>query len=354
MQAPRVHKIQIFGSEITAEQAQYATDHPVSDVGTLSDLGGGSGEDGETVAPDDNAAVVISTVAQDGTGDYTKIQDAINAIPEGSRGIIYIRPGVYEENVYAGRKSTKNKYFSLIGEDKQTTILTSGVSRGKGNEDNTYNDCAALNVYASRFYAENLTIRNTSGNVGQAEAMFVSGNRAVFNNCRFKGFQDTLYTYGKQSKQLYKNCYIEGTVDFIFGSSTAYFLNCKIHCLRNGYITAASTPENVKYGYVFRYCTITAEKEVTGGVFLGRPWRPYAKTVFIECTMGKFINSEGWNNWGSTEKEKTVTYGEADSYDFDGNIIDLSKRVAWAKIVNPDDYAIEKVLADNDKPEWYK
>ena len=184
--------------------------------------------------------------------------------------------------------------------------------------------------------------------------MFVSDNGAVFNNCRFKGFQDTLYTYGKQSKQLYKNCYIEGTVDFIFGSSTAYFLNCKIHCLRNGYITAASTPENVKYGYVFRYCTITAEKEVTGGVFLGRPWRPYAKTVFIECTMGKFINSEGWNNWGSTEKEKTVTYGEADSYDFDGNIIDLSKRVAWAKTVNPDDYAIDKVLADNDKPEWYK
>lgn len=295
-------------------------------------------------------------VAKDGSGTHTTLQGAINDVPDYRKKEtrIFISEGVYHEKI-AIPESKQN--ISLIGEKEGKVVVEFDDFAQKKNsfgEEKGTSGSASFYVYGHDFHATNIVFANTAGPVGQAVAMFVSGNRAIFNNCRFKGFQDTLYTYGKQSKQLYKNCYIEGTVDFIFGSSTAYFLNCKIHCLRNGYITAASTPENAKYGYVFRYCTITAEKEVTEGVFLGRPWRPYAKTVFIECTMGKFINSEGWNNWGSTEKEKTVTYGEADSYDFDGNIIDLSKRAAWAKAVNPDDYAIDKVLADNDKPEWYK
>lgn len=344
MQAPRVHKIQIFGSEITAEQAQYATDHPVSDVGTLSDLGGGSGEDGETVAPDDNAAVVISTVAQDGTGDYTKIQDAINAIPEGSRGIIYIRPGVYEENVYAGRKSTKNKYFSLIGEDKQTTILTSGVSRGKGNEDNTYNDCAALNVYASRFYAENLTIRNTSGNVGQAEALFTNGDAHIFNNCILSGYQDT-YKANVGARGYFTNCTIEGATDFVYDGGMEWFDSCRIHLLKGGgYITAPAESgmpmTKVMYpelsadkfypGLFFRNCTVTAADGVADGAYyLGRPWKETCGAMFIGCKLPKAINAKGWKDWsGSENKASLYEYKSIDAAT--GCLADVSSRASFS------------------------
>lgn len=295
-------------------------------------------------------------VAIDGSGDFTTIQDAIDAVPafRKQQTRIFVKAGVYKEKVVIAECKQN---ITLIGENRdKTTIQYDDFAQKKNcfGENMGTSGSSSFYVYGHDFRAENLTFANTAGPVGQAVAMFVSGDRAIFLDCRFKGFQDTLYTYGRRSKQLYKNCYIEGTVDFIFGSSTAYFENCHIHSLRHGYLTAASTPEHEKYGYVFKYCLITAEKEVTSGVFLGRPWRPFAKTVFIGCTMGKFINAEGWNNWGSTEKERTTFYGEVDSYDFDGNVIDLTKRVSWAHTVNADDYAIEKVLADESKPDWFK
>ncbi|MDE6394557.1 MAG: hypothetical protein K2K77_04370, partial [Duncaniella sp.] len=209
-QAPRVHKIQIFGAPITAEQAEYAKANPVSDVGELTDMSkfGFAGSDVKP-APDENAPVVLLSVNPDGSGDYTSIQKAINAVPTGHRGIIYIAPGIYEENIYAGRKDNANKFISLIGSDPATTILTSSVSRGGSNSSNTYNDCAALNVYTPCFYAEGLTIRNTSGNNGQAEALYTAGDAHVFNNCVLSGFQDT-YKANVGARGYFKNCVIEG------------------------------------------------------------------------------------------------------------------------------------------------
>lgn len=294
-------------------------------------------------------------VSQDGSGDYTTVQEAINAVPDYRKAgetRIYIRNGVYKEKIVLA-ESKQN--VTLIGESVDGTVLTYDDYASKPNrfgENKGTSGSSSFYVYGPDFHAENITFSNTSGPVGQAVAMFVSGDRAVFTNCRFKGFQDTLYTYGKHSKQLYRNCYIEGTVDFIFGASTCYFDNCEIRSIGRGYLTAASTLQDVKYGYVFNRCRLTAAPGVEK-VMLGRPWRPYAHTVFIDCTMGSHIAPEGWHNWG-VEKEKTAFYAESGSIDEKGKPVDTSHRVAWAKNITPSDYTMDKVLADSDKPEWYK
>lgn len=341
-QAPRVHKIQIFGNKITAEQAQYAKEHPVSDVGTLTDIGGGSGSE-EVTAPDINAPVTISTVAQDGTGDYTKIQDAINAVPNGSRGIIYIRPGIYDENLYAGTKSNKDKFISLIGENRETTILTSSVDRGKGHESNSYNDCAALNVYTSRFYAENLTIRNTSGNVGQAEALFTNGDAHIFKNCLLSGYQDT-YKANTGSRGYFTNCTIEGATDFIYDGGMEWFDDCTINLVKgSGYITAPAESgmpmTKVMYpelsqstfypGLFFRNCTVTAADGVANGAYsLGRPWKEGCGSMFINCKLPNAIKAAGWDSWGGTENKSSLY--EYKSVDADGKLVDTSKRASFS------------------------
>ena len=343
MQAPRVHKIQIFGSEITEAQAQYAKEHPVSDVGSLSDLGGGGGADTEVTAPDANAPVVLATVSQYGTGEYTKIQDAINVIPEGSRGIIYIRPGVYEENLYAGYKSTKNKFISLIGENKETTILTSNVNRGKGNESNDYTDCAALNVFTSRFYAENLTIRNTSGNVGQAEALFTNGDAHIFNNCLLSGYQDT-YKANSGSRGYFTNCTIEGATDFIYDGGLEWFDNCTLKLVKGGgYITApaeSSMPmtkvmfpelsQSTFYpGLFFRNCTVAAADGVANGAYtLGRPWKEGCGSMFINCKLPSAVNAKGWTEWSGAENK--CSFYEYKNVDTDGKLVDTSKRASFS------------------------
>ena len=294
-------------------------------------------------------------VAQDGSGDFRTVQEAINAVPDFRKGCetrIFIRNGVYKEKLVLAECKIG---ITLIGESVEKTILTYDDYASKPNifgENKGTSGSSSFYVYGHDFHATNITFENSSGPVGQAVAMFVAGNRAIFDNCCFKGFQDTLYTYGKISKQLYRNCYIEGTVDFIFGSSTCFFENCEIHSLGGGYLTAASTPEGREYGYVLHNCRLTAEEGVTK-VMLGRPWRPYAQTVYVDCVMGTHITPAGWFNWG-VEKEKTAFYAECGSKDISGNLIDISKRVAWSHQVNAEDYTIEKVLADSDKPEWYK
>ena len=294
-------------------------------------------------------------VAQDGTGDYKTVQEAINAVPDFRKEKetrIYIRNGVYKEKLVLAECKLN---VTLIGESAAGTILTYDDYASKPNafgENKGTSGSSSFYIYGHDFHAYNITFANSSGPVGQAVAVFVAGNRAVFCRCRFLGFQDTLYTYGKNSKQYYKDCYIEGTVDFIFGSSTAFFDNCEIHSLARGYLTAASTPESVSYGYVIHNCRLTANDGVER-TMLGRPWRPYAKTVFVDCRMGSHIAPEGWFNWG-VEKEKTAFYAETGSMSLDGKPVDVSKRVAWSKKADAADYTIEKVLADNDRPEWYK
>ncbi len=294
-------------------------------------------------------------VAQDGSGDFKTVQEAINAVPDYRKAgetRIFIRNGVYKEKLVLAESKQS---VTLIGESVEGTVLTYDDFANTKNvfgESKGTSGSSAFYIFGPDFHAKNITFQNTAGPVGQAVAIFVSGDRAIFVNCRFLGYQDTLYTYGKQSKQLYRDCYIEGTVDFIFGASTCFFDNCEIHSLRRGYLTAASTLETTKYGYVLNKCRLTAEPGVEN-VMLGRPWRPYAQTVYVDCVMGKHISPLGWHNWG-VEKEKTAFYAEIGSVDEQGKPVDTSKRVAWVKQVKREDYTIDKVLADESKPDWYK
>jgi pectin methylesterase-like acyl-CoA thioesterase/acetyl esterase/lipase len=267
-------------------------------------------------------------VAQDGSGDFTTIQEAINAVPDFRKRPtrIFIRKGFYHEKIVI--PDTKQSLF-LIGEDKYQTIISynnfASKKSGLGDEIGT-SGSASIYVCPDHFTAQNLTFENAAGPVGQAVAIIVRSDNACFINCRFIGFQDTLYTHKPFSKQYYENCYIEGTVDFIFGSSTAFFDKCEIFCKDTGYITAASTPQEAKYGYVFYHCRVSGEKE--HAFYLGRPWRPYAHVAFIACDLGEVIKPEGWDNWGNPENEKTAIFVE---YQNTGKGSDISHRVSWTR-----------------------
>lgn len=266
-------------------------------------------------------------VAKDGSGDFTTIQEAVDetkSFPDVPI-TIFIKNGIYNEKVkiYAW-----NDRLTLKGESVEGVVIRwddhfKKTNRGRNSTFHT----ATLLVQGDNFKAINLTIENTSGEVGQAVAVSVEADRSIFENCRMIGNQDTLYADGANSRQLYKNCYIEGTTDFIFGGATAYFENCTIHSKKNSYITAASTKEGRAYGFVFRDCKLTADAGITE-VYLGRPWRSYAKTVFIKCDFGAHIHADGWHNWNSPEKENTVLYAEHGNY---GPGSDTSNRAVWAK-----------------------
>ena len=161
----------------------------------------------------------------------------------------------------------------------------------------------------------------------QAVALHVEGDRCVVVNCRLLGNQDTLYAATETSRQLYRDCYIEGTTDFIFGEATVVFDHCTIKSLSNSYITAAATTPRQPYGFVFLHCTLTADTAAKK-VFLGRPWRPFSKTVFLYTHMGDHINKEGWDNWRNPENEKTVLYAE---YASEGPGAQPAQRVKWSR-----------------------
>lgn len=305
-------------------------------------------------APEFNHANSLSAdscdfvVAQDGSGDFKTVQEAINTVPDFRKQItrIYIRKGVYKEKLVV---APCKQYIALYGEEG--TVLSYDDYASKKNtfgENKGTSGSSSIYIYASDFYAENITFENTSGPVGQAVACFVAGDRVHFKNCRFLGFQDTLYTWGRNSRQYYEECYVEGTVDFIFGASTAVFDRCHIHSKTGGYVTAPSTPQGAKYGYVFYDCRLTAEKGLDGKVFLSRPWRPYAQAVFVRCRLGKHIHPEGWNNWGRESNEKTVFYAE---YQNVGEGSNIDKRVSYGhQLPNLRGYSMQEVLKGED--EW--
>jgi pectinesterase len=200
-------------------------------------------------------------------------------------------------------------------------------------------------VQGNDFRAENLTIENTSGRVGQAVALHAEGDRCVVKNCRLLGNQDTLYVATENSRQWYIDCYIEGTTDFIFGEATVVFQHCVIKSLVNSYITAAATSPRQKYGFVFFNCTLQADSAASK-VYLGRPWRPYAKTVFIRTQMDSHIVPAGWDNWRNVENEKTVFYAE---YGSTGPGAVTQQRVAWSKQLTGKElkaYTIQEILGD--------
>ncbi len=270
------------------------------------------------------------TVAADGSGDFKTITEALEAIRAymDYRVTVNIKNGEYHEKLII---PSWLENVDFIGEDPEKTIIT-------------YNDYAKLdNMGTFRTYTvrvdgchltfRNLTFRNNAGRVGQAVALHTEGTDLKFENCRFLGDQDTLFLAGHNSELEFDNCYIEGTTDFIFGPATAWFNNCRIHSKADSYITAASTPKDVEVGFVFRNCRLTADPEVKK-VYLGRPWRPYAYTAFIDCEMGDHITPAGWDNWRNPDNEKTARYLESGSK---GPGADISKRAGWTRILSAKD-----------------
>lgn len=269
-------------------------------------------------------------VAQDGSGDYTKVQQALNAVPWNNKKpiTIKIRNGVYYEKLFLD--STK-EFITIIGEDPSLTILTYNDHTGKlsprGDTINTRTSWS-FKICADNFRAENITFQNDAGfNAGQAVAVESDGDNAIFKNCRFVGNQDVLFTNNDRSRQYFENCYIEGTTDFIFGSSTVWFEKCHIHSKKNSHITAASTPKEKEFGYVFNNCRLTGDTSLRN-VSLGRPWRPYAQVVYMNCYIGEHIKPEGWSNWNNTDNYKTTRYAEYKNY---GPSADFSKRLTWIR-----------------------
>lgn len=298
------------------------------------------------------------TVSPDGTGDYRSIQAAIDSVsPENrARIIIDIRPGFYFEKL-----SIVPAFITLRGENPETTVLSYNDYALKtfpdGSHYRTFNTFTIL-VAGNDFRAENLTVENTAGPgdaVGQAVAAYVDADRATFINCRLFAHQDTLFTgplppkpmigstFGGPreghprlvGRQYYRDCVIRGDIDFIFGSAVAVFHGCTVlsnECGKpvNGYISAASTPENAEYGYVFYECRLEGEASA-GSVYLGRPWRAYAKTVFIRCYLGAHIHPEGWHNWDKPEAENSSWYGE---FANTGPGAAIGSRARWSHVMS--------------------
>jgi len=284
-----------------------------------------------------------------GKGDFTTVQAAIDAVPHFRKNetTILIRNGIYKEKLILPLSKTN---VTFIGEDKMKTIITNDDYASKENnfgEEMGTTGSSGFFVFGNDFTAHNITFENSAGRVGQAVAVRVDGDRVVFNNCRFIGNQDTLYPHGDGSRQYYKDCYIEGTVDFIFGWSTAVFEDCTIFCKDHGYITAASTKEEREFGFVFINCRITGDAG-ENTFYLGRPWRNHAETVFINCFMDKHIKPEGWNNWGRERAERTSFYGE---YNSTGPGAHSSSRVGWAHQLTKDEaqiYTPANILGGDD------
>ncbi len=284
-------------------------------------------------------------VSRDGTGDFRTIQEAVNSVrdfrPEG-RTVILIKKGVYKEKLIIPAWKEK---LTLAGEDARETIITYD-DHAKIDNMGTFRTYTFL-VQGDDTILKNLTIENNAAQLGQAVSLHIEADRVSVIGCRLLGNQDTVYLGKGGYRQYFGQCYIEGTVDFIFGPSTAWFEDCDIYCKKNSYITAASTPENITVGFVFNHCRITAAPQITK-VFLGRPWRAYAHTVFMNCSLDKNITSEGWDNWRNPENEKTARYAE---FNNTGEGANTAKRVGWSRQLAKKEAAaltIEKVLGGND------
>lgn len=287
-------------------------------------------------------------VDQNGSGDFLTVQQAIDAVPDlrGNETRILIKKGEYKEKITLPPTKTN---VTLIGEDRDGTIVSYddfAQRKNRFGEEIGTSGSSTFFIFGDGFRAKNLTFENSAGPVGQAVAVRIDGDRIVFENCRFLGNQDTLYPHGKGNRVYFTNCYIEGTTDFIFGWSVAVFENCEIFSKQGGhYITAASTDQNQPYGFVFINCRLTGDAPA-GSVYLGRPWRPYARTVFLNCAMNEHIHPEGWHNWNKPDAEKTAFYAEFNS---SGPGSNDQRRVAWSHQLAATEaleYTLRNILKD--------
>lgn len=313
----------------------------------------------------------IIRVSKEGNGDFTNISHALHAAKQYSGEVVTILIG---KGTYREKLEILQDGITFCGEDVQETIITyddyaqflmeDGVKRGTFRTPTVFID-------AKDFTAKNLTFQNTAGSgtkVGQALALYVDGDGMTFVNCRILGGQDTIFTAPlppvpfeingfkgpkefaprQMGKHYYKNCYICGDVDFIFGGATAYFEDCELFSNNlgkeiNGYVTAASTPEGETYGYVFQSCRFTSNCP-PASVYLGRPWRSFAKVVILNSEIGEHIKPEGWHDWGKEEAQDTVLFGE---YGNKGVGASLEHREPWVKVLTSEEaklYTREKVL----------
>ena len=275
-------------------------------------------------------------VARDGTGEFRNVSEAIEvcrAFMEYHK-VIYVKKGVYKEKLVIPQWLTN---IEICGEDRDQTIITWDdhanikaditplTTSGEAQKIGTFRTFT-LKIQGSRITLKNITIENNSARLGQAVALHTEGDRLTFVNCRFLGHQDTIYTGNAKTRLYFRDCYIEGTTDFIFGPSTAWFEQCRIFCKADSYITAASTPQDVPYGYIFNHCTISCAPHVTK-VYLGRPWRDYGYTLFMNCQLPRQIRPEGWHQW-RPEAVKTARYME---YNNTGEGAATVKRVSWSR-----------------------
>jgi pectinesterase len=322
----------------------------------------------------DDAKPIV--VAQDGSGQFSTVQAAIDSIPTGGTSLVlvHIKPGKYKEQITL---SEDKPPIRMYGDDAETTILTfDRQARMKGENGKPIGTfkTASTYAYASDFEADDLTFENsTPRDISQALALSALGDRQIYRRCRLLGWQDTLYANGGNhgptlptsepstraveagsvpptARQYFEDCYIEGGVDFIFGNSTAVFNRCLIFSKRKGHLTAADTPQGVAYGYVFMNCTLLAAKDVAEkSVDLGRPWRDYANVVYLNCDMGPQITAAGWGEWkGFPERDQTVRYAEFGSTGPGG---DMSGRVAYEQKLSADQanaITIQSVLGGPD------
>ena len=275
----------------------------------------------------DNPDTIV--VARDGTGEFRNISEAIEVCRAfmDYHKVIFIKKGTYKEKIILPQWLQN---IELLGEDRDQTVITYDdhanilyppTGKGMGTF-RTY----TLRVEGNDITFRNLTIENNAARLGQAVALHTQGDRLRFIGCRFLGNQDTVYTGTAHTRLWFRDCYIEGTTDFIFGPSTAWFEHCTIHCKADSYITAASTPQDAPYGYIFNDCTVTADPHVSK-VYLGRPWRDYGYTLFMNCTLPAQIRPEGWHHW-QKEREQTARYME---YQNRGEGANTAARVAWSR-----------------------
>jgi pectinesterase len=296
--------------------------------------------------PNPQSSIVV---AADGSGQFKSVQDAIMSVPSGSAArpvVIHIKPGVYKELIYIQHEK---RFFHLVGENAEKTILTFDLHANmigpNGKPIGTFRTPSTV-IDADDFTAENLTFENSAGPVGQALAIRIDGDRAIFRNCRFLGWQDTILA--NRGRHYFEDCYVAGHVDFIFGGATVFFERCHIHCLRNGYITAASTPTDQPFGFVFSHCKITGETPEVK-TYLGRPWRVFASVIFLNTEMSEVVRPVGWHNWDKPDSEKTSRYAEFKST---GPGAHKAARVSWARQLSRTEAKrinVERVLSGIDK-----
>ncbi|MDR6339536.1 pectinesterase [Filimonas zeae] len=314
-------------------------------------------------------------VAQDGSGQYTTIQQAINAAPSNSVEpvVIFIKKGNYstEKLIIPADK----KQLKLLGESREQTIISYAIydcnspasqnkcpdtlwQKWKDNKE-LIRTSATLTIVADEVVVENLTVKNTAGNVGQALALTLRGDKIIFRNCIITGYQDTVLLAEDGKRNYFENCYILGRTDYIYGGGIGFFEQCEIASFGGGWITAPSTKASQPYGFVFNNCRFTFVKgspnikDDSRPVALGRPWHNYPKVAILNSDLCSQIDPKGWPTTWHMDYAATSDSLQLVEYANSGAGADFSQRASWAGIkqltkAQAENYTLQKVLGGKD------